>query len=277
MEKQTLDAVQASLFERMWVLLRALEQKDGIRRTVTLNAQYRMHPELGGYVSREFYEVHDDGTIESPRPADQFTHDLPGYVKKGVPCVAAWLDVPRDRGREVRGVSKSRPVEARAIAKEVRRLIDHDPRLTFGVIAFYSAQVDEIGQAMIETGLTEPANNARGWRIAEEWSTTYNHEGKKVERLRIGTVDAFQGKEFDVVFLSVTRSNELPGASDEDQRRKFGHLMLENRLCVAMSRQQRMLVAAGDLAFVQAEDARKPLRALRAFTDLCGGQHGVVR
>lgn len=276
-EKQILSAVQASLFERMWVLLRALEQKDGIRRTVQLNAQYRMHPELGGYVSREFYEVHDDGTLESPRPADQFTHDLPGYVKMGVPCVAAWLDVSRDRGREVRGVSKCRPVEARAIAKEVRRLIDHDPKLTFGVISFYSAQVDEIGQAMIESGLTESANNARGWRIAEEWSTTYNHEGKKVERLRIGTVDAFQGKEFDVVFLSVTRSNELPGSSDEDQRRKFGHLMLENRLCVAMSRQQRILVAVGDLAFVQAEDARKPLRALRAFTDLCGGQHGVVR
>jgi hypothetical protein len=276
-EKQTLDAVQASLFERLWVLLRALEQKDNIRRTVTLNAQYRMHPVLGGYVSREFYEVHDDGSIESPRTADEFAHDLPGYVKDGVPRVAAWLDVPSERGREVRGVSKSRPVEARAIAKEVRRLIDHDTKLTFGVIAFYSAQVDEIGQSMIETGLTERANNARGWRIAEEWSTTYNHEGKKVERLRIGTVDAFQGKEFDVVFLSVTRSNEIPGDTDEQQRRKFGHLMLENRLCVAMSRQQRVLVAVGDLAFVNAEDARKPLRALRAFTDLCGGQHGVVR
>jgi hypothetical protein len=276
-EKQTLDAVQASLFERMWVRLRALEQTDDIRRTVTLNAQYRMHPELGDYVSREFYEVHDDGAIESPRPAGQFTHDLPGYVKSGVPCVAVWLDVPHSRGREVRGVSKSRPVEARAIAKEVRRLIDHDPKLTFGVIAFYSAQVDAIGHAMIDTGLAERANNARGWRIAEQWSTTYNHEGRKVERLRIGTVDAFQGKEFDVVFLSVTRSNELPSGTDEEQRRKFGHLMLENRLCVAMSRQQRVLVATGDLAFVQAEDARKPLRALRAFSDLCGGPHGAVR
>lgn len=276
-EKQTLDAVQASLFERLWVLLRALEQQDGIRRTVTLNAQYRMHPILGGYVSREFYEFRDDGAIESPRPADQFLHDLPAYVKDGSPRVAAWLDVPHGRGREVRGVSKSRPVEARAIAREVRRLIDHDPRLTFGVIAFYSAQVDEIGQAMIEVGLTERANNARGWRIADDWSTTYNHAGKRVERLRVGTVDAFQGKEFDVVFLSVTRSNELPGDTDEQQRRKFGHLMLENRLCVAMSRQQRVLVAVGDLAFVKAEDARKPLRALRAFADLCGGQHGVLR
>jgi hypothetical protein len=276
-EQQTLDAVQASLFERMWVLLRALEEKDGIPRTVTLNAQYRMHPVLGAYVSREFYELHDDGAIESPRGAAEFTHNLPGYLNRDTPCAAAWIDVPGERGREVRGVSKSRPVEARVIAKEVRRLIDHDSTLTFGVIAFYSAQVDEIGRAMIESGLTEAANNARGWRVAEEWATTYNAEGKKVERLRIGTVDAFQGKEFDVVFLSVTRSNELPGETDEQHRRKYGHLMLENRLCVAMSRQQRMLVVVGDRAFVRADAAAKPLRALRAYADLCGGEHGVLR
>ena len=240
-------------------------------------AKVRMHPLLGDYVSREFYEVHEDGAIESPRADSEFTHDLPGYIKRGQPCAAAWLDVPNERGREVRGISKSRPVEARVIAKEVRRLIDHDSTLTFGVISFYSAQVDEIGLAMIETGLTEPANNARGWQIAEEWATTYNAEGRKVERLRIGTVDAFQGKEFDVVFLSVTRSNDLPGETDEQQRRKYGHLMLENRLCVAMSRQQRLLIAVGDLAFVKADEAAKPLRPLRAFTVLCGGPNGVVR
>lgn len=278
-EKQTLEAIQASLFERMWVLLRALQQKDGIDRTVTLNAQYRMHPRLGEYVSREFYEVHEDGTIESPRAAADFAHDLPGYTKDGTPRVAAWLKVPANGriGREVRGVSKSRPAEARAIAKEVRRLIEHNPKFTFGVIAFYSAQVDEIGRAMIDTGLSEKANNERGWRVADAWATTLNHEGKTVERLRIGTVDAFQGKEFDVVFLSVTRSNELPGRTDEEQRRKFGHLMLENRLCVAMSRQQRLLVAVGDLDFVRADDAKIPLRALRAFTELCGGEYGIVR
>lgn len=269
-EKQTLDAVQASLFERLWVLLRALEQKDHIQRTVTLDAQYRMHPDLGAYVSREFYEIHHDARIESPRLADQFGHDLPGYTQGGVPRFAAWLDVPL--GREVRGASKSRPAEARAIAKEVRRLIEHDPQLTFGVIAFYSAQVDAIGEAMIEVGLTEHAAGSRDWQVAERWRST----GDK-ERLRIGTVDAFQGKEFDVVFLSVTRSNELPGETDKQQRQKFGHLMLENRLCVAMSRQQRLLVAVGDLAFVRAEDARTPLRALRAFSELCGGHHGAVR
>jgi superfamily I DNA and/or RNA helicase len=181
--------------------------------------------------------------------------------------------VPADRGPEVRGASKRRPAEARAIAKEVRRLIDHDPKLTFGVIAFYTAQVDEIGRAMIDEGLTEVAGNTRGWRVAERWAVTLNAKGKPVERLRVGTVDAFQGKEFDVVFLSVTRSNELPGETDEQRRRKFGHLMLENRLCVAMSRQERLLVAVGDLAFVQKAE---PLRALRAYTELCGGPDGVI-
>jgi superfamily I DNA and/or RNA helicase len=98
-----------------------------------------------------------------------------------------------------------------------------------------------------------------------------------VERLRVGTVDAFQGKEFDVVFLSAVRSNKLRGATERDRRSKFGHLMLENRLCVAMSRQQRLLVTVGDLSFVRADDAREPLRSLYAFSDLCRGPLGLVR
>ena len=273
-EAQTLQAVQASLFERLWVLLRALEEKDGIERTVTLDAQYRMHPVLGDFVSRVFYEVHGDGRIESPREAEEFAHDFPGYVGSDGPCPAAWLDVPAPRGREVRGISKSRPCEARAIAKELRRLIDHDSTLTFGVISFYSEQVDQIGRALVEVGLAERTGTARGWRIADEWASTFDGTGKRVERLRVGTVDAFQGKEFDVVFLSVTRSNDLPAETDEHQRRKYGHLMLENRLGVSMSRQQRLLIAVGDLDFVE---AAKPLAALRAFVTLCRGGQGVVR
>ena len=272
-EAQTLEAIRASLFERLWVILRGLEEKDRIRRTVTLNTQYRMHPVLGQFVSSAFYEAHEDGAIESPRAAREFVHDLPGYTKAGIPCVAAWIDVPSDCGREQRGMSKIRPAEARTIAAEVSRLIDHDPRLTFGVIAFYSAQVDAIGQAMLGVGLTEVTSDRRGWQVADCWQRTFNHQGREVERLRIGTVDAFQGMEFDVVFLSITRSNDLRATTDQDLRRKYGHLMLENRLCVAMSRQQRVLVAVGDLQFIQAS----PLSPLRSYVDLCGGQHGIIR
>ncbi len=275
-QEQTLRNVQASLFERLWLVLRSLENEDGIRRTATLNVQYRMHPVLGAFISREFYELHQDAAIESPRPPEEFSHNLPGYTRDEAPCAAAWIDVPNARGKEVRGVSKYRPAEARMIAKEVRRLIDEDSQLTFAVIAFYKAQVDEVGRAMIEVGLTESTDSG-GWAVAEQWQETNDHLGARVERLRIGTVDAFQGKEFDVVFLSVTRSNDLLGETDQQQRRKYGHLMLDNRLCVAMSRQKRLLVAVGDLEFVQSDVARKPLRALHAFSELCGGEYGVVR
>jgi hypothetical protein len=271
-ESEISDAVKASLFERLWVQLRGLERRDGFPRTVTLDAQYRMHPALGGYVSREFYEARDDPAINSPRPASDFFHELPEYrTKGGLPAAAAWLDVPRDLGSEHSRLSKSRPVEAQRIAREVRRLIHHDPNLTFGVIAFYKDQVTAIGEAMANEGLTELTND--GWTVSAAFALT--SDGR--ERLRFGTVDAFQGKEFDVVLLSITRSNTLPGGSDERWRRKYGHLMLENRLCVAMSRQQRLLIAVGDLDFVRADDAKKPLRALQSFIELCGGEHGLIR
>lgn len=274
---EMLEAIKISLFERLWNQLPKLEDLDRYHRRITLNAQYRMHPALGEFISRVFYEFYNDGHIDSPRPVEHFKHNLPNCMNGEVPCAAIWLDVPGVRGREVKGVSKSRPSEARVIAEEVQRLIKHDSTLTFGVIAFYSAQVDIIGKEMMRVGLTESTESAQGWKVADQWATTYNQAGKKVERLRIGTVDAFQGKEFDVVFLSITRSNNLPSKTTSDQRRKFGHLMLENRLCVAMSRQQRLLVAVGDRAFVEAEDVKTPLRALRAFIDLCGGPYGLIR
>ncbi|TNF32997.1 MAG: AAA family ATPase [Deltaproteobacteria bacterium] len=272
--QEVLEAVQASLFQRLWESLRHLEKQDGIKRTVTLDVQYRMHPVLGDFISRTFYEHHGDGRVESPRPAGDLAHQLPEYLRDGEGVPAAWLDVPAHTGAEVPGRSKRRPAEAKTMAREVRRLVDADPTLTFGVIAFYAGQVDEIGEAMLKEGLTERTHDGRGWEVAAGYRTTVDADGRRVERLRVGTVDAFQGREFDVVLLSVTRSNTLPGATPEQQRRKYGHLMLDNRLCVAMSRQKRLLIAVGDLSFVREAE---PLRALRELARLCGGSHGVIR
>lgn len=265
--------VKESLFQRLWVLLKQLEARDEIPRTVTLDTQFRMHPALGAYVSRVFYERRGDARIASARGTGDFAHELPGYQKDGRPCAAAWIDVPGGPGRqEWRTRSKSREAEAKRVACEVRALIEAAPQLTFGIIAFYTAQVDAIFAALAGEGLAE-RTGAGAWRVAERWRRTEDHRGQIVERLRVGTVDAFQGKEFDVVFLSITRSNDLPGETEEQRRRKYGHLLLENRLCVAMSRQQRLLVVAGDLAFVQAAE---PLEPLREFLKLCKGPHGIV-
>lgn len=272
--KEAEAAVKESLFQRLWDILRRLEERDGNPRTVRLDVQFRMHPVLGDLVSRVFYEPHaGDGRITSGRGPEDFAHRLDGYLKNGAPAVAAWIDVPGGRGRAERGGrSKSRPLEATRIAKEVRRLMELSPELTFGVIAFYASQKEELWLAFGREGLAE-RNESGGWSIASQWRRTTGERGDFVERLALGTVDAFQGREFDVVFLSITRSNELAGDTEEQRRRKYGHLLLDNRLCVAMSRQHRLLVAVGDRAFIHAAE---PLVALRELLRLCEGPHGVV-
>ena len=266
-------ALAQSLFER---LFRDLRGRGGTQRVVTLDQQFRMHPVLGQFVSDVFYAPHGEA-FRSPRPASDFAHRLDGYVRGERPLCAVWKDIPLGVGAEEGGQSKRRYPEARWIADEVRRLLTSSSEpLSVGVITFYAAQVDELLQALARTGLAERDPETDELRVAEAWRTL-DRDGRKEDRLRVGTVDAFQGQEFDVVFLSVVRSNRLPATDERGRRKKFGHLMVENRLCVAMSRQRRLLVAVGDRAMFQTPAAAEATPGLVRFLELCGGDHGDVR
>lgn len=148
------------------------------------------------------------------------------------------------------------------------------PDYSVGVIAFYSAQVNELMRHMEPLQMTEQLEDG-SYRIRDTWRTTRADSGELKERLRVGTVDAFQGKEFDVVLLSMTRSNDMSADRPKSLRRKYGHLMLANRLCVAMSRQQRLLIVVGDSGMLKGEQARKSIPGLVRFMELSGGEHGV--
>ena len=272
-QAETRSALRRSLFEKLFTELREREKTDGVRRTVTLDTQYRMHPRIGQFVSEQFYAPHGEG-FGSGHGEEKFVHDV--ALKDGASLagkVAAWIDVPYARGGERQGRSKRRPVEARRVAEEVHAVVERHPELSVGVITFYAAQRDAIVEAASDSalGLTEPDDEG-GYRIRDEWRRTV--DGR--ERLRIGTVDAFQGKEFDVVFLSLTRSNEIPVKNEGARRRRYGFLLLENRLCVAMSRQHRLLVVAGDRAMAVGPEAEASVPALSAFLKLCEGPHGRV-
>ncbi|MGK3982518.1 AAA domain-containing protein [Sorangium sp. So ce136] len=264
----TQNALRKSLFQRLFEAMQERERRDGIKRTVTLDVQYRMHPVLADFVSSTFYAPHGE-TFRSSRAASDFEHGLTPYGR----AVAAWVDVPLHAGREAGGQSKHRAAEARWIAREVERLMRQRPDLGFGVITFYAAQVKEILRAMEERRMVERLDDG-SMQVAASWRTTRDDGGTK-ERLRVGTVDAFQGKEFDVVFLSMTRSNDLPTSDERALRRKYGHLLLENRLCVAMSRQRRLLVLVGDAGMVRDEAAARAVPGLAAFHELCGGSDGL--
>jgi superfamily I DNA and/or RNA helicase len=231
-----------------------------------------MHPVLGDLVSRNFYQ----GKLKSQRPAEEFAHNLPGYND----AVAAWISVPPERGLEIPGRSKLRPVEAVRVADEVARLLHAAPDLTVGVISFYSAQVTRIWQELASRHhLARPTEDG----YAPEEELEYDSAGRRLDRLKVGTVDAFQGKQFDVVFLSVTRCGpprvKQPEPTDAAYtpwvRQRYGHLTLRNRLCVAMSRQKRLLVAVGaDAMFDPAPAEVTPLGDLLRLCKQRGG-HGV--
>ena len=269
-------ALRQSLFERLFEDLREREQSDGVVRVVTLDQQFRMHPTLGRFVSDVFYPPEE--AFQSPRPAKEFAHSMSSWMKGGKPVCAAWKRLPYSEGREEkRGTSWARSCEASWIARQVNELTNgeaHD--LTIGVITFYKAQVDAVLEAMLGFGLTTRDEDTGIVDVAPAYRTL-DLGGKQVERLRVGTVDAFQGMEFDIVFLSVVRSNTVTRESEAANRRRFGHLLLPNRLCVAMSRQKRLLVAVGDQEMFMVDDGQEaPVPGLTRFLELCGGPDGLV-
>jgi len=259
-ERRTSEMLNESLFERLFKDLKKREERDGFRRTVTLDEQYRMHPVLGHFISDQFYKPHGE-SFRSPRPASEFGHSLPGY---GSP--ASWLSVPRKLGEEREGQSKSRPVEARELVAELKRLMDsrEGRELTFGVISFYKEQVKTIEGELVKAGIVVREGDLM--EIVEPYCELLLPNGRTAERLRFGTVDAFQGMEFDVVFLSMVRSNA---------RGVFGHVTSPNRLCVAMSRQKRLLIVTGDDGMLRAPNVPKAISPLVEFRKLSEVRHAA--
>jgi superfamily I DNA and/or RNA helicase len=133
---------------------------------------------------------------------------------------------------------------------------DAGKNLTFGVISFYKAQAEAIKKQL--------------GSLADD-----------DKKLRIGTVDSFQGMEFDVVFLSIVRT--LPNRTQLNQdnlekqaRSLFGHLCLYNRLNVSMSRQKKLLVVVGDCELLGNDIAAEFIPGLVDFFKICQSEGKVL-
>lgn len=261
------DWLKKSMFQYLFsTRLKTLEEYDGITRRVTLDKQYRMHPLLGSFISRNFYERFDPPEqFGSGRPVSDFAHALSST--NGKPAV--WLDVPAQIGRHQKdGTSWTRPAEATVIVRKLDQWMSSDAGkgLSFGVISFYKAQADLIRKQL-------------------------RHIADDDKKLRVGTVDSFQGMEFDVVFLSMVRTMPSRESIEACKRRViskgeswtdakeaqfcFGHLCLYNRLNVSMSRQKKLLVVVGDTGALQNQLAEDFVPGLVDFLQLCQ-REGVV-
>ncbi|MFT6506926.1 MAG: DNA polymerase III delta prime subunit [Colwellia polaris] len=261
LELETSNAIKMSLFERLYTQLKEREAKDGIQRTVMLDTQFRMHPDLGGFVSRSFYESEGEQKLMAGLEGDKFDLDIPKYRGK----VAQWVDLPLSNGREKRsGTSWKRECEALKIVEEVRTLLEEKPNLSIGVITFFAAQRELILEKLSQVGICHKSND--GWEYLPGYKTT--EEGE--EKIRVGSVDAFQGKEFDVVVLSTVRSNDYSCSDENSYRKKYGFIRTPNRLNVAFSRAKSLIKVVGDKNMFSAEHAKKAIPQVWSFIhELC--------
>lgn len=226
--------LEEPLFQRLYNnLLSGMDAK----RVVMLRDQYRMHPLIGKFVSDNFYE----GQLRSPNSeemAKMKSHNLGMYNNSAI----AWINVGKNFGSEetTSQYSKSRKAEIDCVCDEVEKILSLNDNYTIGVITFYKLQAERLK------------------RYFED--LPYN---QKI-RCQVGTVDAFQGKEFDIVILSTVRCND-----NKDIRSRTGFVSSMNRLCVAFSRSKRLLVVVGDSETIARKGNKEFIKPFANFYDLC--------
>ncbi|WP_236633280.1 AAA domain-containing protein [Helicobacter pylori] len=182
-------------------------------------------------MSDVFYKPHNE-SFESPLKGKHleekpFKHNLRVLDNKPL----AWIDVKESKEKRNADGSYYRESEITAIKECLDLFMKDEPDFTFGVITFFSEQ-----KRLLEQALKGYAN------------------------LEIGTVDSFQGKEFDVVFLSSVRTRHTEG---------FGFLKISSCLCVALSRQKRALIVAGDREKFDTPESKDKVSGLFEFLQSC--------
>lgn len=267
--------IKESMFAQLFTKLKMLESQDDIKRTITLDKQYRMHPTLGTYIDNNFYRKYNESEhvgngLEDPA---FFAHSLPGIENKA--CI--WYDIPYDgENKGEKAKSKFRRKEAEAIARHLKKMIlsEGGRILNYGIITFYREQVNEINKALADLSIQIMVKDEAGHYVINPEYKKNNRDVNEI--VKVGTVDAFQGMEFDVVYLSMVRSNdtEIDVSDDSPEvarmlQRKYGFLMYENRLCVAMSRQKKALICVGDSKMLQGAQAVKAVAPLVEYYKLC--------
>lgn len=250
------DLLKESMFSFLEARAKELEKIDNVKRFITLDNQFRTHPLLGELVSNIFYKKYNQ-SYESPRPTSDFHHNLKGI--ENIPAV--WINLSKDKGRDSKdGTSRIRECEIDIIESKLIEYLSSEAgeALSYGVISFYSAQVRAIKER-----LDRLKNDSKHTAIKEA-----------LEKVKVGSVDQFQGNEYDIVFLSTVRSGNV--RNNMPPQVAFGFLALPNRLCVAMSRQKKCLIAVGDMEYFKSDLAQRYVEGLYKFASLCESDGRVL-
>ncbi len=178
-----------------------------------LKDQFRSAPHIVDYISEDFYR----GRMVSQRSEDEFK--APTGYKPGL----AWDDVQGFVRREESGCTNND--EAERVAELVQQFAS-DPNFsgTVGVVSPFNAQVAKISG-----------------KIAQ----CVPQKDRDALKLRVSTVDKFQGGEADVILFSLVLASGIDAGALTFLRRE------RRRLNVAISRARALCVVVGDLTTAQ--------------------------
>jgi len=182
---------------------------------ITLNHQYRMHPDIGNLVSYLFY---GDQVSSERVNIEEKKHQLKQFDKNVYWISTSDVSLEKSQERE-NGKSRSNPYEAKVIKAVLLKIQqdcqDNNLIKDVGVIAAYRSQI-----AILESSIA--SNNKEIWKNLH---------------ISIHTVDAFQGGECDVIIYDLVRNN---------RQQKLGFTSDDRRLNVALSRTRQLLIIVGN-------------------------------
>ncbi len=207
------------------------EQTIPEERGIFLDTSYRMHPEICSFISSEFY----DGRLHShPCCAERSTSAGTGLRLLAV--------------EHVGNVSSSKE-EATAIGREIALLL---------------------GETITGAGGDRPISASDVIVVTPYNAQVHTLRAAVPERVRVGTVDRFQGQEAPIVFFSMASS------SGEDAPRDASFLFSRNRLNVALSRAQSLAILVCSPALLDTHatsvDDMRLINALCRFADTATGR-----
>lgn len=181
-----------------------------------LTTQYRMIANIGNLISEIFY----DGKIDTGCSDDEKEHELTRYEGKSI----VWFDTSKNQNKmqkKIRGGSFINEEEKRIIIeilddlKKSKELQGQD----IGIITGYSGQRDLLRKTIKAGNYAELAS------------------------IDINTLDAFQGRENDIIIYSTVRTKDSIGFQKEKER-----------VNVAFSRAKKLLIICGDKDFFYGYD-----------------------
>ncbi len=179
-----------------------------------LDEQYRMHETIMGYSSRVFYggqlKAHESVAAHALFPGDT--------ALSFIDTAGCGFD------EKLEGTSSTNPEEAALLIKHLAQVVaelspiytpQHFPSIA--IISPYKQQLAVLNEQLLHTPDLLP------YRAS----------------ITVNTIDSFQGQERDIVYISMTRSND---------RQEIGFLSDIRRMNVAMTRARKKLVVVGDSA-----------------------------